>query len=393
MIRLTGAVKAYPWGSTSVMQDHLGRPTDGDPLAELWFGAHPAGSSIVVGGPAADLRAHIAADPVATLGSTPGERAELPFLVKLLAPGEPVSLQVHPSSELARAGFADEERRRIERDAPERIFADGSAKPEMVFAVSEFEGLAGFRPLHAIAGTLAMLPDLAGLRAAVASGPGRIGRAAIMSAVFAVTPDDVDRLVAAARSVPGDAAITTLLELADRYPSDRGVLAGLILERHRLGPGDSLYVPAGTPHSYLSGLAVEVMASSDTVVRGGLTHKHVDVDRFLESIDFVRGPAVPSRAPEVAPAVRMLAPHDAPFSLTVVTSPATEVQVPGWGPRIALALDGRLELRCATGPARSAVRGEAFFAAASDGVLSVSGSGTLVVASAAAAGRAERRTV
>lgn len=382
MIRLAGTLKPYQWGSRSVMHDFLGWPADGEPCAELWFGAHPAGPSAVVGGRAPDLAAHIAADPAATLGPRRDERPELPFLLKLLAPGEPVSLQVHPSSAMARAGFADEQRRGVHPDAPHRIFADESSKPEMLYALTAFDGLAGFRSPDAIRATLALLPDAGGLRQAAAGVSAGETWARVLAAALAVTPEDLRRLVAAARSARGESAIATFIELAEAYPGDAGALAGLILERHRLEPGDALPVPAGTPHSYLSGLAVEVMANSDTVIRGGLTQKHVDVERFIACVDLVETQPSPWRAPVTPMPIRTLAPAAAPFCLTVVEATGTVIAIPGDGPRIALAVDGQVRLRSAAGAERSAARGEAFFVDAADGELAVSGSGTLVVASA-----------
>ncbi|MCV7084319.1 mannose-6-phosphate isomerase, class I, partial [Mycolicibacter hiberniae] len=78
----------------------------------------------------------------------------------------------------------------------------------------------------------------------------------------------------------------TLLELGERYPADAGVLASLLLNRLTLEPGEGIYLPAGNLHAYLRGLAVEIMANSDNVLRGGLTPKHVDVPELLRVLDF-----------------------------------------------------------------------------------------------------------
>jgi mannose-6-phosphate isomerase len=89
----------------------------------------------------------------------------------------------------------------------------------------------------------------------------------------------------------------TLERLADLYPGDIGVAAPLYLNLVRLRPGEALFLPAGILHAYLDGLGIELMASSDNVLRGGLTRKHVDVPELLEVLSFEGGP-VQVLAPE-----------------------------------------------------------------------------------------------
>jgi mannose-6-phosphate isomerase len=59
-----------------------------------------------------------------------------------------------------------------------------------------------------------------------------------------------------------------------------GVVTALLLNRVELRPGEAIYLGPGTLHAYLEGLGVELMASSDNVVRGGLTPKHVDTEEL-----------------------------------------------------------------------------------------------------------------
>jgi len=91
------------------------------------------------------------------------------------------------------------------------------------------------------------------------------------------------------------AEVKTLLELGERYPGDAGVLAALLLNRVTLAPCEAIFLPAGNLHTYLRGFAVEVMANSDNVLRGGLTPKHVDVPELLRVLDFT-APPPPVRA-------------------------------------------------------------------------------------------------
>ncbi|MEO1336302.1 MAG: mannose-6-phosphate isomerase, class I, partial [Myxococcota bacterium] len=74
---------------------------------------------------------------------------------------------------------------------------------------------------------------------------------------------------------------------------DAGVLAPLLLNLVVLAPKEGLFLRPRELHAYLKGTALEIMANSDNVLRGGLTPKHVDVDELIKVLDFK--PDVPSR--------------------------------------------------------------------------------------------------
>jgi mannose-6-phosphate isomerase len=82
------------------------------------------------------------------------------------------------------------------------------------------------------------------------------------------------------------AELSTVVSLNEEYPGDPGVLISLLLNRISLAPGEAVYLPAGNVHAYLHGLGIEVMASSDNVLRGGLTPKFIDVPELLKTIAF-----------------------------------------------------------------------------------------------------------
>ena len=111
--RLACKIQHYAWGSRSFLAALQGRPTPSpEPEAELWIGAHPAAPAEAVQGEARErLDELIARNPSALLGEDIAQRfdGELPFLLKLLAAAEPLSLQAHPSASQAIAGFAAEE--------------------------------------------------------------------------------------------------------------------------------------------------------------------------------------------------------------------------------------------------------------------------------------------
>lgn len=298
---IEGAVKKYDWGSLTAIPDLLGRPPTGEPWAELWFGAHPA-SPATVGARAEPLDRLIAADPLAALGPAVASRyGRLPFLLKVLAAAAPLSLQAHPSAENAEAGFAREEAMGISRDAPQRMFRDRSAKPEMICALSRFEALCGFRDPRRTVDLLETLDaaPLDPLRLRIDGLPGP-QMCDVLSWLLTLDPFAAAELAASATeacaALTGDDEWTGLRAavagLGAQFPGDRAVVAALLLNHVVLTPGEAMFVDSGCLHAYLSGTAVELMAESDNVVRAGLTSKHVDPATLIEVVD-----GTPSGAP------------------------------------------------------------------------------------------------
>ncbi|MFB6840524.1 mannose-6-phosphate isomerase, class I [Streptomyces sp. NPDC056361] len=303
MDRLVNTVRPYAWGSTTAIPELLGLAPTGEPQAEMWMGAHPGAPSLTERGPLNEL---IAADPAGELGEPAVEKfgPRLPFLLKVLAAGAPLSLQVHPDLAQAQAGFAAEEAAGIPVDAPHRTYKDANHKPEMICALTPFDGLCGFRdPVEAadlIAGlgvdSLKPYVDL------LHAHPEEAALREVLTALLTADPDELAHTVAeaaaAADRLGGDYA--PYASLAHHYPGDPGVLAAMLLNRVRLQPGEGLYLGAGVPHAYLDGLGVEIMANSDNVLRCGLTPKHIDVPELLRIVRFE--PADPAvLRPEASP--------------------------------------------------------------------------------------------
>jgi mannose-6-phosphate isomerase len=306
---LENVMRPYAWGSTTAIAELLGRPASGGPEAELWIGAHPDSPSIAgtSAGTRTALDALIAQDPRHFLGQPSIEEfgPRLPFLTKILAAAKPLSLQVHPSLEQAREGFAQENAAGVPADAAERNYRDDNHKPEMLFALTPFKALCGFKSVEgskALFGHIVSFMELAGLEVPeILSGvledlSADTEAAALQSAFTRLIAggDDVDaateQVVSALRSgAPmGDyaAELSTLTMLDGFYQGDPGVLISLLLNVVSLEPGEAVYLPAGNVHAYLHGLGVEVMAASDNVLRGGLTPKHVDVPELVRTIEF-----------------------------------------------------------------------------------------------------------
>ncbi len=309
MWQLDSPVRHYPWGSRTVIPDLLGLPSPAEvPYAELWMGAHPDAPSRLADGTGLDVA--IAADPDLLLGPVVHQRfgARLPFLMKVLAADKPLSLQAHPTRAQAEAGFAAEEAAGIPRDDPTRTFKDTCHKPEILVAITPVEALCGFRPVEESLHCLAklQLPELKPTIAALARG----GLRAAIPQLLALSARRRDSLVTAVahRAAEFVAAhdpefINTYrwaAALAESYPGDPGVVISLMCNHLKLAPGEAVFLPAGNLHAYLSGAGVEVMASSDNVLRGGLTTKHVDLAALIEVLDFSDG-KVPVLHPVLGP--------------------------------------------------------------------------------------------
>lgn len=289
MDRLDNTIRPYAWGSTTAIPKLLGIEPSGEPQAEMWMGAHPGAPSRTGRGTLVEV---IDADPERELG----ERAvakfgpRLPFLLKILAAGAPLSLQVHPDLTQAKEGYEDEERRGIPVDAPHRNYKDANHKPELICALTEFDGLCGFRdPLRAAdlldgLGVDSLKPYVDLLHAHPEEAALREVLTAVLTADREEMARTVDEATAACVRLGGDYA--PYADIAHHYPGDPGVIAAMLLNHVRLQPGEALFLGAGIPHAYLNGLGVEIMANSDNVLRCGLTPKHVDVPELLRIVRF-----------------------------------------------------------------------------------------------------------
>lgn len=391
MQQLFGVRKHHDWGSPVLIPSFLGEPDSVEPLAELWFGAHPQGSS---GTGDADLQKLIDSDPPCHLGketqSMFGDR--LPYLVKLIAPTSPLSIQVHPSPPRAAQGFAEENGRGIPLDAPWRSFRDSIHKPEMVLALTEFDGLVGFAVRRRIR------QRLDGLDCRVAT---RLSRRLLLSAGRGVRPvvawildpdgpstTEIDDFVTAceARLLTGTSPEPlidqTIVDLNARFGPDPALLIAFLMNHLRLSPGEAAFLSTGTVHSYQRGLALEVMANSDNVVRAGLTTKHVDPSLFLDLAMFDGAP--PTRiAPEhpVSGVDHFRSPVEDFELITVCPSTqhlADAVLLPGSGPRIVICVDQSVDVNAGQEQLHL-TRGQAAFVSDADGPLCVRGDGTAAV--------------
>jgi mannose-6-phosphate isomerase len=352
---LDNPVKPYAWGSATELPRLLGVPPTGRPQAELWMGAHPAAPSRLRAGPS--LPALIEADPAGQLSAPVVRRfgARLPFLMKVIAAERNLSLQTHPNLEQAKAGYADEEQRRVPLDSPERSYVDPNHKPELVCALTPFEALCGFRSIPVTVALLSELavtaPGLGKYVDALRARPDSDGLREVVTGLLTVPADRrkrlVDSVVAACSAGSGEFAteFATAVELGRAYPGDPGVVIALLLNRLRLEPGQALFLYAGNMHCYLRGTAVEVLASSDNVLRGGLTAKHVDVPELLRVVDVSAGPPPLMTPEQTGPGHVAYRPPVPDFRLDTFELTAEPVEIGVTGPRIMLTVEGTASLR------------------------------------------------
>jgi mannose-6-phosphate isomerase len=352
MWSLDNTIQRYAWGSRTALATLQARPSPTpEPEAELWMGAHPRAPSRLRSDGRTLLQA-IDDDPEGMLGAAVVQRfgPRLPFLLKVLAAAEPLSLQAHPDAARAREGFAEEEAAGIPRDAPHRNYADPWAKPELVCALGSFVALCGFRALdesRALVEALAV-PALRAIADPLWQRPEREGLAATVHALLTMAePGALVRDVVAAADAPGPAErwpleLMWIRRLGLRHPDDAGVVVALLLNLVELRRGEALFLSAGNLHCYLEGTAVEIMGGSDNVLRGGLTPKHVDVPELLRVLDVHAGPVPIRRAAPIS--AHELA-YDAPtpdFALSRIELPPGERwSAPVHGPEVLLCVEGR----------------------------------------------------
>jgi mannose-6-phosphate isomerase len=315
----------------------------------------------------------------------------LPFLLKVLAADKALSLQVHPDLTEARAGFDADEAAGFPLDSPRRRYRDRNHKPELIVALTPFRALAGIRDP---ARTLAVVRDLGhpGLIEAFAplAGDPTGGAADVLRALLTM-PRPAGRrlasgLTAAAGRVTGAGgdlgrAADLVGRLAAAHPGDVGIAAALLLNDVALGPGEGLFQPARMLHAYVHGMGVEIMATSDNVLRGGLTPKHVDVDELLRILD----PA-PTDAPVLTAHTVVATPGglvrgwDVPVDdFTLVEAVCVGGAVDLDRATVLLAVDGAVEVTGGDGPPVALRRGEAALVTA-PAKLTVSGTGRMFAA-------------
>ena len=381
IVKIANQPRNYAWGSRTLIADYFGQQLAGkdpsEPMAEIWFGTHPGSPSVLADNPNQSL--------VAELGGH-----EVKFLLKILAADQPLSIQAHPTSEQAKAGFERENSQGIPISASNRNYKDDQPKPEIIVALSEFEALCGFKPIDEID---ALLEDMEthtgvseGFRSMSANWRKLLHEADGLQKIFTDISHRKGNLDGFTAELTAMADFEARFALAERlnllYPGDPGVIISLLMNHVFLEPGQALFLAAGNVHAYLSGLGVEVMAASDNVLRGGLTPKHIDVDELERVVDFRAGKIAPVIPREVVQGL-VEYPCDTDAFLLYKVEPSggtvlADLSMPGES--IILCTAGEIALSNSLEERVILRRGEAAYMSSEAKLFTISGSGTAFLA-------------
>lgn len=296
--QLTGTVKHYDWGGTRFIPDLLNlQGPQSKPFAEFWMGVHPQADCKLQfpDGTVTGLREFIEQNPEATLGTAVQARfGNMPYLFKALDVKDMLSIQVHPAKAAAEADFEAENRKGVPLDAPTRNYKDNNHKPELMVAMGDFWLLHGFRPEASMKQILQDIPELNFLLPVFESA----GYAGLYKLVMEMPQKEVnahlqpllDRIVplynndGLSKMHPDFWAARASITFGRPGIIDRGIFSVYLFNLVFTQKGDAVFQDAGVPHAYLEGQNIEIMASSDNVLRGGLTSKHIDVTELLRHV-------------------------------------------------------------------------------------------------------------
>ncbi|RYG50500.1 MAG: mannose-6-phosphate isomerase, class I [Chitinophagaceae bacterium] len=296
--KLTGTIKHYDWGGAVFIPALLDVSNENKrPFAEYWLGVHPQADCKISfpDNTQVLLRDHIAREGERALGTYVQKRfGNMPYLLKALDVSDMLSIQVHPSKEAAEKDFAAENAAGVPLDSPQRNYKDDNHKPELMAAMGEFWLLHGFRPPAAMKEILSQTPELGFLLPVFEAN----GYKALYQAVMEMSQDEVNsRLEPLLNRIlplyeagklekvsPDYWAAKGTLTFSQPGKTDRGIFSVYLFNLVRVEKGQAVFQDAGVPHAYLEGQNIEIMASSDNVLRGGLTNKHIDVKELLKHV-------------------------------------------------------------------------------------------------------------
>lgn len=326
IIKITPQIKAYDWGNIDFIPSLLGIPSDGRPKAEVWFGTHPAGEATVPEYGDMPLGAFLSDHAATYFGDSHLERfgATLPLLLKVLAIDKPLSIQCHPSTTQAEEGFAKEAPLHRILSHDEWNYKDPNRKAEVIYALTPITAMCGFRPFGQVDEALRMLMPSSYIKffpkvASEAVGAIESNDSKVCDRLIASLFETLYTLDAASLKECIDEYLDSLrrheefplatadgrflepkgivLSCAAEYPVDAGLFGPFLLNVMHLEPGEALFLQPKTLHAYVYGNGIELMSASDNVLRGGLTHKKVDVPELMKVLQIESG--VPERTPTV----------------------------------------------------------------------------------------------
>ncbi|ENM5833959.1 mannose-6-phosphate isomerase, class I [Vibrio metoecus] len=362
-------IQNYAWGSkTALHQLFAIENSNQEPQAELWMGAHPNGCScLVINGQNVKLSAFIAQNPSLMLGEhTARQFGELPYLFKILAAENALSIQVHPNKQQAERGFAREEQLGIALTAAHRNYKDPNHKPELVYALTEYQAMNGFRTNQEILSYFIELAidELQPLVKAFQANPTAQGLSHFFSGLLSLKGEAKNRALETFMNQAKQIDLPLfqlIVELEKQYSNDIGLFAPLMLNVITLQPGEAMFLDAETPHAYLHGTGLEIMANSDNVLRAGLTPKYMDIEELVACTQFKHKPFEQLRLkPEMIEGSEQYPIPVADFKFAIIPQ-ATQQAICVRSAEIVLPLDSSMMLQHANGEQCLVAKGQSVF--------------------------------
>ncbi|EQL84368.1 mannose-6-phosphate isomerase, class I [Vibrio parahaemolyticus 10290] len=377
---MNNKIQNYAWGSTSSIHDLFGFSNEtNEPQAEVWMGTHPNGcSEVQIEQNMLPLSELIKQNQPAYLSAeTAAKFGDLPFLFKILAAEHALSIQVHPSKQDAEVGFEKEQSAGIPLNASHRNYKDPNHKPELVYALTSYQAMNGFRSYAEIIEAFSLC-DIDELRAPLDAFKREINSQGLRDFFVHILTMEGETKERALKQLLAHASrqseqctdseqgtdsdvFKLILDLSIQYPGDVGLFAPLLLNVITLQPGEAMFLSARTPHAYIKGTGLEIMANSDNVLRAGLTPKHMDVEELVKCTDFVPKPFNSLVLEPNANGCQSLYPVPvADFSFSILNQPNNEV-VEANSAEILMAIDTDLTLISDNGETLTAAKGQSVF--------------------------------
>ncbi|CAH1563906.1 Mannose-6-phosphate isomerase [Vibrio owensii] len=391
LFKLENVIQNYAWGSQSALTELFGieNPTS-QPQAELWMGAHPNGCSRLVGSELT-LAQLIEQSPTHALGNYTDLRfGQLPFLFKVLAAAKPLSVQVHPKLSKAKIGFEKENRVGLALNDSARNYKDGNHKPELVYALTFYKAMNGFRSVEDII-SLFEQAKITVLKQALeqlkASANGQ-GLKSFFAQVMSLEGEDKSlalkqlnqAISEPCRTLKAREAFELIREFAIEFSDDVGLFSPLMLNIVELEPGEAMFLHAETPHAYVQGVGLELMANSDNVLRAGLTPKHMDLPELMDNTRFEATDLEQIRLSPIVKEHKVGFPipvEDFNFELITINGEALAEFVRG--PEILFCLEGTLQIS-STDEMVTLQKGESVFVCSGAKQYQISGNGRIAKA-------------
>lgn len=293
-VKIVPKVQEYEWGNKTFIPSLLNIEPDNNPKAELWMGTHSGAPSTLEDG---SLFSTFLDSNPEFLGQKHLDKygTFLPLLFKVLAIEKPLSIQCHPTVEIAQKGWEDETEFRSKNPKSQWNYKDNNRKAEVIYALSPITAMCGFvKYKEAISNLKQLIPEGYKKYLSGVEGNAEISENEKLSFIFdTIYRMDKSRLKSLIKELMKNVKAPSIIDhdylskeeiilsCYEEYPEDPGLFCPLILNVAHLKPGESLYLEPCILHAYVLGNGIELMSASDNVLRGGLTHKKMDVDELI----------------------------------------------------------------------------------------------------------------